>query len=145
MKSRNAGIPECRRKGQSGIVSFSVILHHQSGIGIPASMSVRYRWSRTIPVVPSYGKNLGNQSGHTRLLGRCMSTHNCGTGEKDLPLYTVGFGTAVPLALHNIWTEEPQFKGIVPWEFDGLFMILSCSLDVGQDPLHIFLSFMFSY
>jgi hypothetical protein len=54
IKIRNAGIPECRRKGYSGIVSFTVSPHHQSGIGIPASMSVRYRWSRIIPVVPSY-------------------------------------------------------------------------------------------
>jgi hypothetical protein len=37
-------------------------------------------------------------------------------------------------------------KGIVSREFDGLFMILSYSLDVGQVPMHLlFLNFMFSY
>jgi hypothetical protein len=39
----------------TGIVSFSVSSPLQSGIGIPTSTSVRYRWTRTIPVVPSYG------------------------------------------------------------------------------------------
>jgi hypothetical protein len=47
---------KCRRKGQSGIVIFTVSPHHQSGIGIPALTSVRYRWPRIIPVVPSYAK-----------------------------------------------------------------------------------------
>jgi hypothetical protein len=50
----NAGISECRYKCYSGIVSFTVNLPSQSGIGIPASTSVRYRWSRISPVVPSY-------------------------------------------------------------------------------------------
>jgi hypothetical protein len=58
IKNKNAGIPECRRKGQSGIVIFTVSPHHQSGIGIPALTSVRYRWSRIIPVVRSYAKEL---------------------------------------------------------------------------------------
>jgi hypothetical protein len=29
------------------------------------------------------------------------------------------------------------FKGIVSWDFDGIFMILSYSLDVRQAPHHI--------
>jgi hypothetical protein len=47
-------MPECRRTSHSGIVSFTGSPLRQSGIGIPASPSVRYRWSRIIPVVPSY-------------------------------------------------------------------------------------------
>jgi hypothetical protein len=42
-------------KSYSGIVNFTVSPLRQSGIGIPASASVRYRWSRIIPVVPTYG------------------------------------------------------------------------------------------
>jgi hypothetical protein len=34
--------------------TFTVSLPCQFGIGIPALTSVRYRWSRIIPVVPSY-------------------------------------------------------------------------------------------
>jgi hypothetical protein len=43
----NAGMPE------TAISSGSQLL--QSGIGIPASGSVRYRWSRVSPALPSYG------------------------------------------------------------------------------------------
>jgi hypothetical protein len=47
----NAGMPECRRKvSPIGIFTGSKIL--RSGIGIPASGSVRYRWSRISPALP---------------------------------------------------------------------------------------------
>jgi hypothetical protein len=41
--------------------------------------------------------------------------------------------------------KVPALKGIVSWDFDGIFMILSYSLDVRQVPHHIFFNFMFSY
>jgi hypothetical protein len=43
--------------------------------------------------------------------------------------------------------ESRYFKGIVSRDIDGLFMILSYSLDVGPLPLGIlfFFNFMFSY
>jgi hypothetical protein len=44
-----------------GIVSFTVSPLCQSGIGIPTP-SVRYRWSRISPVVPSYAQ-LASQVG----------------------------------------------------------------------------------
>jgi hypothetical protein len=36
------------------IIGFTVSPLRQSGIGIPASASVRYRWSQINPAVPSY-------------------------------------------------------------------------------------------
>jgi hypothetical protein len=36
-------------------------------------------------------------------------------------------------------------KGIVSWDFDGVFMALSFSLHVRHVPLHIILNFMFLY
>jgi hypothetical protein len=59
IKKKNAGIPEYRRICYSGIVIFTVSPQSQSGIGIPAPTSVRFRWSRIIPVVPSYGFSPG--------------------------------------------------------------------------------------
>jgi hypothetical protein len=54
----DAGMPECRQKAQFGIVSFLLVYKALSGIGIPASWSVRYRWSRINPLVPSYVNKL---------------------------------------------------------------------------------------
>jgi hypothetical protein len=48
----NAGMPE---KNKSGIGIFTGSHLLQSGIGIPASGSVRYRWSRISLALPSYG------------------------------------------------------------------------------------------
>jgi hypothetical protein len=47
-------MPEYRTICKSGIVSFAVNQPRQSGIGIPALASDRYRWSWIIPVVASY-------------------------------------------------------------------------------------------
>jgi hypothetical protein len=44
----DAGLP---KKGYSGIDIFTVSQLSQSGIGIPASGSVRYRWLRNSPVM----------------------------------------------------------------------------------------------
>jgi hypothetical protein len=52
-KCRNIGMPE---KKLVRIVSFTGSPLRKSGIGVPAPTSVRYRWSRTIPVVPSYAE-----------------------------------------------------------------------------------------
>jgi hypothetical protein len=50
-------MPECRNTEEK-VSPASLVLPlgppDQSGIGIPVSTSVRYRWSRIIPVVPSY-------------------------------------------------------------------------------------------
>jgi hypothetical protein len=44
----------------------------------------------------------------------------------------------------DLW--DYPFKGVFAWEFDGIFMILSYSLDVRQLPLVIlFFNLMFSY
>jgi hypothetical protein len=43
-------MPKLQRK----VISLSVSPSQQSGIGILASPSVRYRWSQIIPVVPTY-------------------------------------------------------------------------------------------
>jgi hypothetical protein len=50
---------ECRNTGE--IVSpaslvLALVTGSQSVIGIPALASIRYRWSRIIPEVPSYAK-----------------------------------------------------------------------------------------
>jgi hypothetical protein len=58
VKNGNTGMPEYRKKLKSGIVSFAAKPPRQSGIGIPALASVRYRWSRIIPAVPSYEFNI---------------------------------------------------------------------------------------
>jgi hypothetical protein len=50
-------LPEYRNAGKK-VIPASLVLPlvcpWQSGIGIPASTSVRYRWSRTGQVVPTY-------------------------------------------------------------------------------------------
>jgi hypothetical protein len=53
-KSRNVGMPE---KSYSGIGIFTGIQPSQSGVSIPASGSVWYRWSRISPALPSYALN----------------------------------------------------------------------------------------
>jgi hypothetical protein len=57
--SHTAWMPECPKRVQSGIISFPLVYNAWSGIGILASWSVRYRWSRTSPLVPSYAENKG--------------------------------------------------------------------------------------
>jgi hypothetical protein len=47
-------MPEYRGKDYSGIGIFAVSQLCQSGIGTPASGSLRYRWSRISPALPSY-------------------------------------------------------------------------------------------
>jgi hypothetical protein len=42
-------------KSHSGIGIFSGSQQSPPGIGIQASESVRWRWSRIIPALPSYG------------------------------------------------------------------------------------------
>jgi hypothetical protein len=51
-KFRNAG-----KKVNSGIIIFSVSQLCHSDIDIPASGTVRYRWSRISPALPSYDNN----------------------------------------------------------------------------------------
>jgi hypothetical protein len=55
---------ECREKGYSGIGIFTVSQLCQSGIGIPASGSVRYRWSRISPALPSNDNRLMAYQGY---------------------------------------------------------------------------------
>jgi hypothetical protein len=50
-------MPECRKKSKSGIGIFTGFQLSQSGIGIPASESVRYCWSRISPALPSFAYN----------------------------------------------------------------------------------------
>jgi hypothetical protein len=47
-------MPECRESQTCIGISTGMQLL-QSGIRIPASGSVRYRWSRIIPALPTYG------------------------------------------------------------------------------------------
>jgi hypothetical protein len=67
-------------KSYSGIVSFTVSLPWQSGIGIPASTSVRYRWSRIGPVVPTYALR---PIVHSLKLGK-MSINWLGRSKEDV-------------------------------------------------------------
>jgi hypothetical protein len=52
-------------KGKSGIGIFAGSQLSQSGIGIPASRSVLYRWSRISPSLPNYEKKDTNNDGNT--------------------------------------------------------------------------------
>jgi hypothetical protein len=52
-----ASMPECRKKVIPASV-FTGSQLSQSGIGIPASWSVRYRWSRIIPALPRFSKKI---------------------------------------------------------------------------------------
>jgi hypothetical protein len=55
----NAGMPE---KSNSVIGIFTGNQLPQSGIGIPVSGLVRYRWSQISPALPSYGAFTGMTS-----------------------------------------------------------------------------------
>jgi hypothetical protein len=51
LESLNAGMPE---NSLSGIYIFTVSQLRQSGTGIPALVSVRYRWSRISLALPCF-------------------------------------------------------------------------------------------
>jgi hypothetical protein len=55
-----ASMPECRNTGKKVIPAsvFTGSRLSQSGIGIPASWSVLYRWLQIIPALPSFSKKI---------------------------------------------------------------------------------------